>query len=369
MVASSVMEAIGRRIVSLLPVVCFLFCTCSAVRNPPLFFIFGDSLVDVGNNNFIRSLAKGNFYPHGIDFGRPTGRLTNGRTAFDIVEQVLGSRNFTPPYLDPATTTEAVIQHGANYASSGSGFLNETGEIFGGRIDFHRQIGYHTIARQAIISMIGDTAAKKLLRRAVYVIATGWSNDLLYERATAKQRKLNSPDAFLNYLMSTIRTELTRLHSFDAREMIVTNVGPIGCIPFARDSNPLPSNGCVGRMNARARLCNKRMKEMLVDLSAELKGSKILYADIYAILEDLLKNYQSYGFENADSACCALRGAHGGLTPCGRKSRVCSDRSRHVFWDPFHLTESANRIAVRELLYGGPDYISPINISQLVNSG
>jgi hypothetical protein len=52
-------------------------------------FIFGDSLVDAGNNNYIPSLSKANMTPNGIDFaasgGMPTGRFTNGRTIADII--------------------------------------------------------------------------------------------------------------------------------------------------------------------------------------------------------------------------------------------------------------------------------------------
>lgn len=50
------------------------------------YFIFGDSLVDNGNNNNIQSLARANFLPYGIDFPEgPTGRFSNGRTTVDVV--------------------------------------------------------------------------------------------------------------------------------------------------------------------------------------------------------------------------------------------------------------------------------------------
>lgn len=51
-------------------------------------FVFGDSLTDVGNNNFLRySLAKSNYPWYGVDYinGQPTGRFTNGRTIGDII--------------------------------------------------------------------------------------------------------------------------------------------------------------------------------------------------------------------------------------------------------------------------------------------
>jgi hypothetical protein len=50
-------------------------------------FIFGDSLIDNGNNNYIASIAKANFLPYGIDFleGCPTGRFCNGGTTVDFI--------------------------------------------------------------------------------------------------------------------------------------------------------------------------------------------------------------------------------------------------------------------------------------------
>lgn len=61
----------------------------STSDNLPANFVFGDSLVDVGNNNYILSLSKANFLPFGVDFGRPTGRFTNGRTIVDIIGKIL----------------------------------------------------------------------------------------------------------------------------------------------------------------------------------------------------------------------------------------------------------------------------------------
>lgn len=52
-------------------------------------FVFGDSLVDAGNNDYLFTLSKADSPPYGIDFkpsgGQPTGRFTNGRTIADIV--------------------------------------------------------------------------------------------------------------------------------------------------------------------------------------------------------------------------------------------------------------------------------------------
>ena len=58
---------------------------CSA-QNVSAVFVFGDSLVDVGNNYFINTIANPGF-PNGIDFvnGSPSRRYTNARTVVDII--------------------------------------------------------------------------------------------------------------------------------------------------------------------------------------------------------------------------------------------------------------------------------------------
>lgn len=60
----------------------------AVARDQPVTFVFGDSLTEVGNNNYFQySLAKSNFPWYGIDYenAKPTGRFTNGRTIGDIM--------------------------------------------------------------------------------------------------------------------------------------------------------------------------------------------------------------------------------------------------------------------------------------------
>lgn len=53
------------------------------------FFVFGDSLVDNGNNNFLATTARADAPPYGIDFptGRPTGRFSNGYNIPDFISK------------------------------------------------------------------------------------------------------------------------------------------------------------------------------------------------------------------------------------------------------------------------------------------
>ena len=49
-------------------------------------YVFGDSYVDSGNNNFLPTISRVNYFPYGINFGRvPTSRATNVRMVVDFL--------------------------------------------------------------------------------------------------------------------------------------------------------------------------------------------------------------------------------------------------------------------------------------------
>ncbi|XP_039139601.1 uncharacterized protein LOC120276925 isoform X1 [Dioscorea cayenensis subsp. rotundata] len=64
----------------------FLFWS-SAHSHVPAIYVLGSSQVDVGNNNYLPTRIKINFYPYGIDFpgGEATGRFSNGKNAADFI--------------------------------------------------------------------------------------------------------------------------------------------------------------------------------------------------------------------------------------------------------------------------------------------
>jgi hypothetical protein len=110
---------------------CFLlvcsisFIQSNEVRRPPSFsalFVFGDSTVDAGNNDYLVTIAKSNFPPYGRDFidHKPTGRFSNGRLATDFMAAALGVKETVPPFLDPTLTSQDIIT-GVSFASGGSG--------------------------------------------------------------------------------------------------------------------------------------------------------------------------------------------------------------------------------------------------------
>jgi len=54
------------------------------------FFVFGDSLVDNGNNNYLATTARADAPPYGVDYPtrRATGRFSNGLNIPDLISRV-----------------------------------------------------------------------------------------------------------------------------------------------------------------------------------------------------------------------------------------------------------------------------------------
>jgi hypothetical protein len=96
----------------------------------PAIIVFGDSSVDTGNNNFIPTIARSNFWPYGLDFGDglPTGRFSNGRLATDFISEAFGLPSSIPAYLDANFTIDQLAT-GVSFASAATGFDNATAGV------------------------------------------------------------------------------------------------------------------------------------------------------------------------------------------------------------------------------------------------
>ncbi|KAL6896919.1 hypothetical protein ACP4OV_007491 [Aristida adscensionis] len=336
-------------------------------------FIFGDSLVDAGNNNYIPTLSRANMTPNGIDFnasgGMPTGRFTNGRTIADIIGEMLGQADYSPPFLAPNTSGAAIL-NGVNYASGGAGILNSTGKVFVNRIGMDLQVDYFNITRKQLDSLLGVDRAREFLRKkAIFSITVGsndFLNNYLMPLLSTGTRVRESPDTFIDDLIFHLRDQLTRMYTLDARKFVVANVGPLGCIPYQKTINRVGEDECVKLPNQLAAQYNGRLRELLADLNGNLPGARFCLANVYDLVMDLIANYPDYGFETAAMACCGNGGTYDGIVPCGPMSSMCGEkRDKYVFWDPYHPSEAANKLLAKYIVDGDTKYISPINLRKL----
>ncbi|KAK6255423.1 hypothetical protein SCA6_016728 [Theobroma cacao] len=174
----------------------------------PALYVFGDSYVDDGNNNFLPHSAVANYLPFGIDFdGKPTGRATNGRTVVDFIATV-GGFQYPPPILGMSEADRKTTRTGVNYASGSSGILSENGRSMHMNVlNFFQQVDLfeNTTLKDLKSSFSSTESFTEYLSKSVFFIHTA-SNDLglTYETSTSK----NSPDKYAEVLVEELFKQL-----------------------------------------------------------------------------------------------------------------------------------------------------------------
>ncbi|XP_004494759.1 GDSL esterase/lipase At5g33370-like [Cicer arietinum] len=353
---------------SLLISCCVLICLvgCVYAQSPRAFFVFGDSLVDSGNNDFLATTARADNYPYGIDYPthRPTGRFSNGRNIPDLISLELGLEP-TLPIMSPLLVGEKLLI-GANFASAGIGILNDTGFQFLHIIHIYKQLQLFELYQKRLSAHIGSQGARNLVNRALVLITLGGNdfvNNYYLVPYSARSRQYSLPD-YVRYIISEYRKVLRRLYDLGARRVLVTGTGPIGCAP-AEIALKSPNGECALELQRAAAIYNPQLVQMIKGLNQEIGSDIFIAADAYRMHMDFISNPQAYGFVTAKVACCG-QGPYNGIGLCTPVSNLCPNRDLYVFWDAFHPTERASKIIVQQILSGSPEYMYPMNLTTIM---
>ncbi|XP_039139398.1 GDSL esterase/lipase At5g55050-like [Dioscorea cayenensis subsp. rotundata] len=254
----------------------------------PAMYVFGDSLADVGNNDYLPlSVLKANFLPNGIDYngGQATGRFSNGKNSADLLAEKLGLAT-SPPYLNitsDTNKTEAFIS-GVSFASGGAGVLDSTNK--GQCLTFPNQVDSFSTVHQTLVDALGSDAAMSHLSKSIFCFIIG-SNDILdYTRELIKP----TPQDFVNSLVSNLQVQLQRLHSLGARKLVFVGTGPIGCCPSQRTQN---STNCNEQANQLSALYNKGASNLLHKMKSNHTDFNYSFLDASSALLQYLKILQN----------------------------------------------------------------------------
>ncbi|WOL12693.1 GDSL esterase/lipase [Canna indica] len=351
---------------------CFLVATlaihcqivaCHASQVPAM-FVFGDSLVDDGNNNFLSSIAKSNYYPYGIDFLQgPTGRFCNGRTVIDALCDFLGL-----PYLPPYATAGngSRLLYGVNYASASAGILDESGQYLGQRYSLSQQVLNFESNLNDLKALIGNENFDQYLAKSIVIMILGsndYINNYLLPNLYPSSSKYN-PQDYANLLLNKYTRQILALHSLGLRKFLLAGIGPLGCIPNQRASGLVPADRCVDQVNQIVGYFNSGLRSLVKQLNTDHQGAFFIYGDTFRGLGEILNNPSRYGFSVIDSGCCGL-GRNRGQISCLPFAIPCAERNQYAFWDAYHPTEAVNLILAERAFTGPPEDVYPINVQHL----
>ncbi|KAK3198244.1 hypothetical protein Dsin_021659 [Dipteronia sinensis] len=338
--------------------------TVAPLAEARAFFVFGDSLVDSGNNNYLATTARADAPPYGIDYPtrRPTGRFSNGLNIPDIISEQIGQSQPPFPYLSPVLKGHKLL-NGANFASAGIGILNDTGIQFLNIIRMFRQLDYFEEYQRRVSGLIGSQKTGELVNKALVLITVGGNdfvNNYYLVPFSARSRQFSLPD-YVKYLISEYRKLLMRLYNLGARQVLVTGTGPLGCVP-AELAMRSTNGECSEELQRAAALYNPQLVEMIKGLNSEIGENVFIAANTQQMHMDFISDPQAYGFTTSKVACCG-QGPNNGLGLCTVLSNLCPDRDHYAFWDPFHPSEKANRIIVQQIMSGSTQYMTPMNLT------
>ncbi|KAM3393866.1 hypothetical protein P3S68_002867 [Capsicum galapagoense] len=293
----------------------------------PCYFIFGDSLVDNGNNNVIRSLARADYLPYGIDFpDGPTGRFSNGKTTVDVIAELLGFDDYSPPY---ATARGRQILRGVNLASAAAGIREETG--------------------QQLV----------LILYFIFIIITF---ALFYVIVFDRLRQVNN---FKNIVQQIVRIIGDENSAANYLSKCIYSIGD--------GSNDYPNNYFMPLyyLTSRQYTPQQYANVLIQQYTQQLKGHCNLYnyGARKFVPDDLIDNPFAFGFRVTNAECCGV-GRNNGQITCLPFQNPCPNRNEYLFWDAFHAGEAAN-IIVRRRSYRAqkPSDAYPFDIQHLTQLG
>ncbi|VAI93840.1 unnamed protein product [Triticum turgidum subsp. durum] len=285
-------------------------------------YVFGDSLVDVGNNDYLPAPAPRANRPYGMDLpGKPTGRFTNGYNLADVISQRVGFEMSPKPYL-------SMLPHD----------------------------------KKAADNMICYPSKEEHLARSLFLLSGGGNDFSAFDPSTAR------PQAYVVKMVTTYIEHIQALYNMGARMVGILDVPPIGCTPGQRAG--MPNGECNEQANSLAQAFNGLLRAKLAEASATtMKELKYSIAANYNILNDMMDNSLVAGLRQVKTACCGsgklnaeVMCSHRGTTAC-----PAAEHDDYMFWDMLHPTHATIQRGVVALFYGnGPKYGEPVNFGTLV---
>uniref|UniRef100_A0ACD6ADQ2 Uncharacterized protein n=4 Tax=Avena sativa TaxID=4498 RepID=A0ACD6ADQ2_AVESA len=325
----------------------------------PGLFTFGDSTVDIGNNDYLHTLIKADFPPYGRDFKNrvATGRFCNGKLATDITADTLGFTSYPPAYLSPEASGKNLLI-GANFASAGSGYYDHTALMYHA-IPFSQQLEYFREYQSKLEAVAGSSQAKSIVTGSLYIISFGASDFVQNYYINPLLFKTQTVDQFSDLLVSIFVNSATQLYGMGARRIAVTTLPPLGCLPAAITLFGHGSTGCVSKLNSDSQRFNGKMSTAVNSLAKRYHDLKIAVFDIYTPLLSLVTSPESQGFTEAKRGCCGTGKVEFTVFLCNPKSvGTCSNATSYVFWDAVHPSEAANQVIADTLVEAGIELVT-----------
>ncbi|CAI9776496.1 unnamed protein product [Fraxinus pennsylvanica] len=214
-----------------------------------------------------------------------------------------GIKDTVPPFLQP-NISDAELLTGVCFASAGSGY-DELTTAISQVISMLKQLELFKDYMQRLKRIVGEKEARRIGANALVIVIAG-QNDFLFNYYDIPTRRLVfNITQYQCFVLNKLQNFVKELYDLGCRRIIVQGLPPIGCLPFQITVKSPILRSCIDKENSDAMSYNNRLEKLLPQVQQELPGSKILYADIYTILMDMINNPKKYGKPSRSANLCS----------------------------------------------------------------
>ncbi|GMH10225.1 hypothetical protein Nepgr_012066 [Nepenthes gracilis] len=294
-------------------------------------FVFGDSYADSGNLN--KSTYSSWKPPYGITYpGYPSGRFSNGRILVDYIATYYG----IPSPVAYEERESGTTEYGVNFAFGGAGVFKTLFPVpnITGQID---------LLQQLIDDKQTPYSQTDLLTSLAVVFVSG--DDYIYY-AVSHAGSLQGLAAYANSVINQLVLDLKRIHDLGVPNVLVSGLGPLGCLPPATADSSYTS--CNSQVNGFPLFHNQLLFKSLEKLNFQSMEPVFFLLDLYDAFLAAIQGHVHLPdggileFENRLKPCCQGVDAFNfcGDTVGGQPMyTVCPDPQSYFFWDVFHPTQ------------------------------
>lgn len=167
-------------------------------------------------------------------------------------------------------------------------------------IPLWKELEFYKEYQLKLRAYLGVGKANKVIGEALYTVSLG-TNDFIenYYAIPGGRQSQFTVQEYQDFLLGIAEDFLKKLYNLGARKISVTGIAPMGCLPVERTTDFMNNDyGCNEEHNNVALEFNGKMMSLLSKLNKELPGFRIVFADGYNILLDLIKKPSKFGKYN-----------------------------------------------------------------------
>ena len=142
-------------------------------------------------------------------------------------------------------------------------------------------------------------ACKSYLSKSLFVLGEFGGND--YNAMTFGGYSPEQASGQSATIVDAIGRGVEQLIALGAANVVVPGVLPVGCFPIyltlyqTSNAGDYDQYGCLKRFNALSARLNQLLQSKVMSLQGRYPGARIMYADFYSHVYDMVRSPGSYG--------------------------------------------------------------------------